>query len=127
MLRPDGRAAAPTCQRAGEPVNSAVEPVPSPVPAPHSRRRQMQPRQLRSVLRLALAFTVILPAAAWAQGTGAIRGRVTDASTGAPVADARLEIYASTGAHVAWAFADSQGVYKYPLATGSYYVATDTS
>ncbi len=60
------------------------------------------------------------------QAGGRISGRITDASTGAPLQSVRVEIYDALGASVAYAYSDVAGGYvsEPGLPAGSYYART---
>jgi hypothetical protein len=57
---------------------------------------------------------------------GRIRGRLTDAATGVPLASVYLEVDDSGGSYVTYAYTDSSGLYTTGsmLPTGSYFVRT---
>ncbi len=50
----------------------------------------------RGLFRFLTIAVVLLPALAVAQGTGTIRGRVTDAGTGAPLPNVQIRIDGTT-------------------------------
>ena len=59
---------------------------------------------------------------------GTITGTVTDAATGAPVANLDVRVYTSSGGWAANAMTDNAGVYLATgLSTGTYYVGTSNS
>ena len=68
----------------------------------------------RALTALALLFAVAMPATA--QIVGTVTGRVTDASSGAPVADAQVRVIGSTTGVMTRA----DGTYRLVLAPGSY-------
>lgn len=101
-------------------------------------RRAMDFRLLPFVVRVRYAHrawpTILLVAAfglcaasgrAQAQGTGRISGTVTDASTGAPLADITVKVVTSDGVSGGVFQTDASGVYTTAdIAVGTYYLRT---
>ena len=64
----------------------------------------------------------------WFSDSGSIRGTVTDASTGLPLAGVSVWLYTSTFSFVAQVTTNAQGAYSFPgVTSGNYYVRTANS
>ena len=91
-----------------------------PVALRHSMRRAWS-----TILLVTLFGLCVVSGRAHAQGTGQISGRVTDASTGAPLANIGVRVLTSVGGWGAMAATDASGVYTATgLMAGTYCVKT---
>ena len=94
-------------------------------PFPPAVRVRSMRRAWPAILLLAAFGLFAVSGRAHAQGTGQISGRVTDASTGAPLANITIKVVTSDGGWGGLVQTDASGIYTTAgMAEGTYYLRT---